>query len=409
MPATTPISRRPAPVIDTVDVRRVVPADFVHAEAFLADLSEASRWSRFFGALPEMTPAWVERFMAVEPPGILLACEVNGRPVAGGRAVPTGRAGECEFALTVTDPWQGRGLGGVLLDALVDHAAAAGFTHMRGDILADNAPMIALAAGRGFALAPAPRDRSVLEASRRLQSSTTLDETDAMHDPIPRDGPTVDWPYPPTADAPANRTTGSGRVPDPRTRHEKTVMGMRPHEVHPSLVHYPLALVPAAVALDAIGRVTGNQPMMNIARVFMPVAAASGLLAAVSGFIAARRVRARGEAGHVLSTHRNLNVALVAVTTGMAVVRARQDHPSIGYLALGLAGVALMKYTAYLGGRMVYKHGVGVSSAGGVLEDRGHRRAQEHGRGRGLENDPATEAAVLERPRSGLQEAPATP
>jgi hypothetical protein len=51
------------------------------------------------------------------------------------------------------------------------------------------------------------------------------------------------------------------------------------------------------------------------------------------------------------------------------VWRARSARPSLGYLAAGLAGAAAMNYTAYLGGSMVYHHGVGVQPAGGVREN----------------------------------------
>ena len=47
-------------------------------------------------------------------------------------------------------------------------------------------------------------------------------------------------------------------------------------------------------------------------------------------------------------------------------VRSRRSEPGGGYLLAGLAAVAVMSYTAYLGGKMVYDHGVGVSTADGV-------------------------------------------
>ena len=70
----------------------------------------------------------------------------------------------------------------------------------------------------------------------------------------------------------------------------------------------------------------------------------------------------------MLRTHRTLNLGLVGLTTAMAAKRWRERRPSLGYLALGAGGMAVMAYSAYLGGNMVYEHGVGVSSAGGLLE-----------------------------------------
>ena len=55
---------------------------------------------------------------------------------------------------------------------------------------------------------------------------------------------------------------------------------LRTHELHPTLVHFPLTLVPAALALDAIGEATDNEALMNAGKALMPIAAVS---AAITG------------------------------------------------------------------------------------------------------------------------------
>jgi hypothetical protein len=82
--------------------------------------------------------------------------------------------------------------------------------------------------------------------------------------------------------------------------------------------------------------------------------------------VAQEEVNATGEAHDMLVTHRNLNLTMVGTAAAMAAWRAKRDEPTPGYLALGLLGLATMTYTAYLGGHMVYEHGVGVLNAGGV-------------------------------------------
>jgi hypothetical protein len=89
-------------------------------------------------------------------------------------------------------------------------------------------------------------------------------------------------------------------------------------------------------------------------------------VAAAAGLVAQEEVNATGEAHDMLVTHRNLNLAMVGTAAAMAIWRSGRDEPTPGYLALGLAGLAAMTYTAYLGGHMVYEHGVGVVGAGGV-------------------------------------------
>ncbi|HVY79708.1 MAG TPA: DUF2231 domain-containing protein [Steroidobacteraceae bacterium] len=143
-------------------------------------------------------------------------------------------------------------------------------------------------------------------------------------------------------------------------------MSLRLHEVHPSIVHYPLALVPAALLIDVVGRVSGSRALMRTGRYLMPAAAVAGVAAGVAGLVAQQAVRTSAHSHKMLVTHRNLNMALVSATGALAIARARRERPGWGYLLVGFAGAALMQYTAYLGGKMVYSHGVGVEAAKGV-------------------------------------------
>lgn len=143
-------------------------------------------------------------------------------------------------------------------------------------------------------------------------------------------------------------------------------MAVRLSELHPSLVHFPIALLPAAVGADLLARVTGSERLADAGRVLMPIAAASAAVSAAAGLLAQEEVAAGGVAGDVLVTHRSLNLSLTALATLMAVHRWRRAEAGAGYLALGLAGLGALGYSAYLGGKLVYEHGVGVKPAGGL-------------------------------------------
>ena len=145
-------------------------------------------------------------------------------------------------------------------------------------------------------------------------------------------------------------------------------MAVRLQEVHPSIVHFPIAAIPIAVGADLLGRVTGNEALMETGRMLMPVAAASAAISAATGLIAQEEVKAEGRAHDLLVTHRNLNLSLTALTTALATWRWTRDRATPGYLALALAGIGAMGYSAYLGGKMVYEHGVGVKPADGVRD-----------------------------------------
>jgi acetyltransferase len=75
---------------------------------------------------------------------------------------------DCEFAIAVDDAWQGRGLAGILMSALIDAARAAGLARMDGDVLAANHRMLRFVRQLGFHLRHNPDDPQVVRAERAL-------------------------------------------------------------------------------------------------------------------------------------------------------------------------------------------------------------------------------------------------
>lgn len=146
-------------------------------------------------------------------------------------------------------------------------------------------------------------------------------------------------------------------------------MAMHLQELHPSAVHYPIALLPLSVAADAIGTLTGNKTLLELGRLTIPVAAGSAAVAGVLGLIAQEVVETDEEGMDMLVTHRTVNIGLLGVATAMAVHRLGRRKPGVGYLLTGAAGIGAMIYSAYLGGQMVYDRGVGVRAAGGLREE----------------------------------------
>ena len=145
-------------------------------------------------------------------------------------------------------------------------------------------------------------------------------------------------------------------------------MSMGLQEVHPSLVHMPLALAPLSIMADLAGATMDDPSLTAMGRATIGLAAGSAAVAAVTGLIAQEEVIAEGRASDHLVTHRNLNLVSGVALAGMALWR-RDHDPGPGYLALGAGVLGAMFYTAYLGGKMVYDHGVGVEAAGGVRAD----------------------------------------
>jgi acetyltransferase len=95
-----------------------------------------------------------------------LVAETPGRDIAGlGRLILDAPA-EGEFALIVTDAWQGQGLGAALMRSLIAIGRRGGLRRIHGSVLADNRAMLEVCAELGFEFG-FPED-GVIEASLRL-------------------------------------------------------------------------------------------------------------------------------------------------------------------------------------------------------------------------------------------------
>jgi uncharacterized membrane protein len=148
---------------------------------------------------------------------------------------------------------------------------------------------------------------------------------------------------------------------------------MRLHELHPALVHLPLALAPAAAVADAAAVRAGRSDAAGAW--LLGASAAGAAAAALSGFVAQGGVRTPTAAHDALITHRTLNLIAAASLGAAALLRLRRRRPRMSDVLVETGASALMAYTGYLGGRMVYGHGVGVRPAGGVKDDRSPRLA----------------------------------
>lgn len=143
-------------------------------------------------------------------------------------------------------------------------------------------------------------------------------------------------------------------------------MTIRLQEVHPMLVHVPIAFAPVAIGADLAGTVAGNRSLNAFGRGAIAVAAAGALASGITGLIAGEEVNVEGKSRDMLMTHRNLNFLATVALGCLALWRARRQKPDAAYLALGAAITGVLGYTAYLGGSMISDYGVGVEPAGGV-------------------------------------------
>jgi len=132
-------------------VRPMRPEDVELELAFFRGLSERSRYQRFMQQLSELPPRLLARFTQLDyDRELALVVLHEGSFVSVGRYAPNPDGTTAEFALTVADEWQGKGIGRALLERLCSSARDAGYAALYGNILADNRDMLHLAARLGF-------------------------------------------------------------------------------------------------------------------------------------------------------------------------------------------------------------------------------------------------------------------
>lgn len=147
-------------------------------------------------------------------------------------------------------------------------------------------------------------------------------------------------------------------------------MPLRTHELHPSLVHAPLVLLPATAALDLLAALRPRDRRLDrAARRLWWATAGGSLFVGLTGMAASQQIELRSErARDMMFLHGMGNFLLVLSAFGVASWRAR-NRASITSAAAGLAAATASVYTAYLGGELVYTHGAGVKALGGAAAE----------------------------------------
>ncbi|MBL8568231.1 MAG: GNAT family N-acetyltransferase [Phreatobacter sp.] len=160
-----------------LDIRPMVAADSEALLAHVRGLSVRSRHNRYLGGVNELARAEVERLLGGAGgtvfPLIAELVECDRRTMVGEAVYAIDRqAGSVEFALSVRDDWQGRGIGAALLAAIASCAGKAGARLLHGETLRGNDAMLALAAKVGAIEARHREDPRLVRIERRLTAAS---------------------------------------------------------------------------------------------------------------------------------------------------------------------------------------------------------------------------------------------
>ncbi|PPJ14915.1 GNAT family N-acetyltransferase [Nocardia nova] len=160
-----------------VRLRPITPADAEPMQAFHAALSDRTRYLRYFGPYPRMTPKDLYRTTHVDYRNrVGLVVELGSVIIAVGRyELLTDREGPraAEVAFVVADEHQGRGLGSILLEHLAGAAAENDIETFVAEVLAENHTMVTVFREAGYQVQRS-RDGSVLHLEFAIDPTEAL-------------------------------------------------------------------------------------------------------------------------------------------------------------------------------------------------------------------------------------------
>ena len=141
---------------------------------------------------------------------------------------------------------------------------------------------------------------------------------------------------------------------------------------HPAVVHFPLALYPASVLFDVLALTRGDGSLYTHgAFILILAAAAMAVIAAVTGFAELIDINPKSRAWNTAIAHTSIQLTAVTVFLVSLLLRLRHvddAHPPPVAFALGIVGTVTLLVSGWLGGRMVFRHGIGVESQGTASE-----------------------------------------
>jgi uncharacterized membrane protein len=134
------------------------------------------------------------------------------------------------------------------------------------------------------------------------------------------------------------------------------------------LIVFPLGLLATAVIFDILYLATDNAALATVSYYMIAAGIVGGLLAAIFGLIDWLALPKNSRAKGIGLWHGIGNVVIVALFAVSWLLRGNNQNfvPDPFALLLSFAGVGLALITAWIGGELVYRLGVGVDPGANV-------------------------------------------
>lgn len=151
--------------------------------------------------------------------------------------------------------------------------------------------------------------------------------------------------------------------------------------LHPVFVHFPIALI-AVITFCEIAALLTRRTIFREASVIMAIFALLGAIASVATGLAAEETVWHDDAGHeLMEIHETVGLIFLGIiilySTFRVVFRNRYGITSWICTFLAVVGLGVVFYTGYLGGEMVFRHGVGVKAVELLSVDKEKQQKEE--------------------------------
>jgi uncharacterized membrane protein len=136
------------------------------------------------------------------------------------------------------------------------------------------------------------------------------------------------------------------------------------HPIHPILVHFPVAAWFISTIGDVVGLFT-NEQVSWVAGVLLIIGTITALFAMVTGLIELGKIDQQSPAMKIANQHMILMLvswSFYAVSLFLRLDGTNLSQPGMVAIIMSIAGLISLCIAGWLGGKLVYEHGVGVQS-----------------------------------------------